>query len=463
MRCTAKKRLRRRGRERQRPAGAGEGQPARPARRPGRPLRRAGALRPARDGRPRPARPPGAPARRGVRGGRPPRPGLAAVDRLRGPGHAPDLAQGHPHRAVGPGRGGRPLRLPGPAGRRDLRAGGPGALGHREPGPPRARSPPARGRQPHPAQARHLRPVALLRAQHPARRRRRPRERGGLRQRPQPRPSPRLRSSQIRELNSPALNLGQSKGTGSIAVYVDGRLAGSAGQQTKRYDLKSSTKSFGALLLCLALDDHKVTLSSKGADFVPDFGQPSAALAGSVTVKELATHTAGFDKAGGFVPIKYKPGTAFAYSDGGANWLTDVLTSAYHQDMAALFRSRIGSKLDISIGWRSNQYRPPTLNGVPRREFGSGITASVEAMGRVGVMLQHGGAGVISPGCGPPPRPKTTPGVPGGTPVPPGASKHYGLLWWNNNDGAMSGVPRDAFWSWGLALQLHARSTTSVA
>ena len=32
----------------------------------------------------------------------------------------------------------------------------------------------------------------------------------------------------------------------------------------------------------------------------------------------------------------------------------------------------------------------------------------------------------------------------------PGASKHYGLLWWNNNDGAMSGVPRDAFWSWGL-------------
>src|SRR3954447_15020604 len=203
MRCTAKKRLRRRGRQRQRPAGPGEGQPARPARRPGRPLRRAGALRPARDGRPRPARSPGAPPRRGVRGGRPPRPGLAAVDRLRGAGHAPDLAQGHPRRAVGPGRGGRPLRPPGPARRRDLRAGGPGALGHREPRPPRARSHPARGRQPDPAQARRLRPVALVRARHPARRRGRQRERGGLRQRPQPRPSPRLRSSQIRELNSP--------------------------------------------------------------------------------------------------------------------------------------------------------------------------------------------------------------------------------------------------------------------
>jgi hypothetical protein len=30
------------------------------------------------------------------------------------------------------------------------------------------------------------------------------------------------------------------------------------------------------------------------------------------------------------------------------------------------------------------------------------------------------------------------------------ASDHYGLLWWNNADGSMPGVPRDAFWSWGL-------------
>src|SRR3954464_7618254 len=55
-----------RRRDRQRAAGAGAGQPAAPACRPGRAVRRAGALRPARDGRPRPARPPGAPARRGV-------------------------------------------------------------------------------------------------------------------------------------------------------------------------------------------------------------------------------------------------------------------------------------------------------------------------------------------------------------------------------------------------------------
>ena len=30
------------------------------------------------------------------------------------------------------------------------------------------------------------------------------------------------------------------------------------------------------------------------------------------------------------------------------------------------------------------------------------------------------------------------------------ASDHYGLLWWNNADGTLPNVPRDAYWSWGL-------------
>lgn len=30
------------------------------------------------------------------------------------------------------------------------------------------------------------------------------------------------------------------------------------------------------------------------------------------------------------------------------------------------------------------------------------------------------------------------------------ASDHYGLLWWNNADGTLKDVPRDAYWSWGL-------------
>src|SRR3954466_7733607 len=152
------KNLRHRGGDRQRAPGAGEGQPAAPAGRPGRAVRRAGALRPARDGRSRPARPPGAPPGRGVRGGGRPRPGLAGVGRPRGPGLAPELVQGHPRRPVAPSARGRLLRQPGPAGRGGLRAGGPLPLGHREPRPPRARPRAAGGRQPHPARARRLRP-----------------------------------------------------------------------------------------------------------------------------------------------------------------------------------------------------------------------------------------------------------------------------------------------------------------
>src|SRR5688500_569272 len=30
------------------------------------------------------------------------------------------------------------------------------------------------------------------------------------------------------------------------------------------------------------------------------------------------------------------------------------------------------------------------------------------------------------------------------------AYDHYGLLWWNNADGTLPAVPRDAYWSWGL-------------
>jgi CubicO group peptidase (beta-lactamase class C family) len=253
-----------------------------------------------------------------------------------------------------------------------------------------------------------------------------------------------------------ALALGQAEGKGSIMVHLGGGAAASSGSATATYDLKSTTKSYGALLLCLALDDHKVGLATRGSSLVAGFGQPSEAEAGDVTVRQLATHTAGFDKAGGFVRIIRQPGTAFAYSDGGANWLADVLTAAYRQDMAALFRARIGGPIGAPVSWRSNSYRPASLDGVPRREFGSGIRASVASMARIGDLLlaggQWGGRQIISSGCARDLGRQASglAGLPVATSFTPGASRHYGLLWWNNADGSMAGVPRDAFWSWGL-------------
>jgi CubicO group peptidase (beta-lactamase class C family) len=30
------------------------------------------------------------------------------------------------------------------------------------------------------------------------------------------------------------------------------------------------------------------------------------------------------------------------------------------------------------------------------------------------------------------------------------APTNYGILWWTNTTGQMTGVPRDAYWAWGL-------------
>jgi hypothetical protein len=41
--------------------------------------------------------------------------------------------------------------------------------------------------------------------------------------------------------------------------------------------------------------------------------------------------------------------------------------------------------------------------------------------------------------------------LPGRNPAEYGnAANHYGLLWWNNADETIGGVPRDTYWTWGL-------------
>lgn len=260
-----------------------------------------------------------------------------------------------------------------------------------------------------------------------------------------------------------AISYGKARGGSGIVVRNGYRVAG-WGDQARRYGLLSSTKSFGSLLLGLAVDDGRVRLDSRAAGLLPGFGLPpesnrSTGWLPLVTLGQLATHSAGFGLEGGFEPVLFRPGTAWAYSNSGANWLADVLTGTYRRDLAAVLRERVLSPLQIgpqALTWRANAYRPGTLNGVARREFASGIYASVEAMARVGLLAARGGrwkgrqvlSASYARSMG-----RTWPGLSGLAPRDaakfPAAPRHYGLLWWNNNDGAMAGVPRDAFWSWG--------------
>jgi len=255
----------------------------------------------------------------------------------------------------------------------------------------------------------------------------------------------------------------QSGGSGMIIHH--GKLVYSWGDLKTRYDLKSSTKSIGVTALGLALSDRKVKLDDPAASCVPGFGagpqtNASTGWLPKITLFHLATHTAGFDKPGGFQPLLFAPGTEWAYSDGGPNWLADCLTLTYKRDLQDLMFERVLTPLGITradLQWRDNAYRPQTLDGIPRREFGSGVHANVDAMSRFGYLYLW--AGRIRTRQVLPPSFVTMARQPlpelANLPVRvaedyPNASAHYGLLFWNNGDGHLSGVPRDAYWTWGL-------------
>jgi CubicO group peptidase (beta-lactamase class C family) len=254
---------------------------------------------------------------------------------------------------------------------------------------------------------------------------------------------------------------------GSGMVVRGGMTVFQWGDTGKRYDLKSTTKSIGSAALGLAIQDRLIKLDDPVLSHYPPMGvaadkNQSNAWLGEITFLHLATQTAGFDKPGGYVPLLFRPGTKWAYSDSGPNWIADALTYLYRRDLKELLFERVFAPLGISpadLTWRENRYRERELQGLPRREFGSGVSANVKAMVRFGELYLNGGSWQ-----GTQILPREFVAAIGRTPdfiksLPvgndpnqhyAGASSHYGLLWWNNADGSLEGVPRDAFWSWGL-------------
>src|SRR6478736_6733247 len=63
-------------------------------------------------------------------------------------------------------------------------------------------------------------------------------------------------------------------GNGSGFIVRGGKLVFSWGDLVKRYDLKSSTKSFGAAALGIAIKDGKIRLEDKARKHHPTLGTP---------------------------------------------------------------------------------------------------------------------------------------------------------------------------------------------
>lgn len=252
---------------------------------------------------------------------------------------------------------------------------------------------------------------------------------------------------------------------GSGMILRHGMVVLRWGNQRQRYDIKSATKSFGATMLGVALKDGKVDLHTPARKYHPTLGIPpdSNARTGwlnEITLLHLATQTAGFAKPGGYEKLLFRPGTRWLYSDGGPNWLAECLTLQYGRDLKDVLFDRVFKPLGISdkdLQWRRNAYRNREINGIPRREFGAGIHANVEALSRLGYLYLRKGRWrdrqILSKEfIALATRPvKSVVGLREWKGDPHGnASDHYGLLWWNNADGALPQVPRDAFWAWGL-------------
>jgi len=256
------------------------------------------------------------------------------------------------------------------------------------------------------------------------------------------------------------------KVNGSGIIVRKGRAVLRWGDQRRRYDLKSSTKSFGATALAVALKDGKFeSLEDKAVRHHPSFGVAKDGTGkrewlDAITLFHLATQTAGFAKPGGTGKLLFAPGTKWAYSDSGPNWLAECITLAYRRDLRDLMFERVFAPLGIQasdLTWRNNAYRPRKIDGIPRREFGSGISANVDAMARLGYLyLRRGrwqGKEILPEWFIDAARttPKPLEGLAVvGEKTYAAASRHYGLLWWNNADGTLRDVPRDAYWSWGL-------------
>jgi CubicO group peptidase (beta-lactamase class C family) len=272
------------------------------------------------------------------------------------------------------------------------------------------------------------------------------------------------------DMNMQAAKLDQARnysliGGGSGLITRRGRVVYTWGDTSALYTVKSATKSIGGIALGLALDDGRLQLADSAQMHLSTIGVPPDSNTATgwldrITILQLATHTAGFEKPGGFIPLQFEPGTTWFYSDGGANWLADVLTQVYGEDLNSVLFSRVFSPIGITndmLIWRENSYRPDMLNGVKRREISSGIEASVDALARIGYLfLRDGvwdGQRVLSESFVElvhTPRPETVAATNGEPQDFPTATANYGVLWWTNTSGELPGVPRDAYWAWGL-------------
>ncbi len=251
---------------------------------------------------------------------------------------------------------------------------------------------------------------------------------------------------------------------GAGMIVRSGYVVESWGNTHAVLDLKSTTKSLGSLLLGLAVGDGLLSLDDDAVTHlaslaVPPSSNDTTGWIDDVTIRSLATHSGGFPQPADYAHFLYEPGTAWQYSNCGADWLGDVLTVRFGQDLAVVLETRILDPIGVAgseFSWAPHAYREPTIQGIPRRQIGSAVSMSVDGLARVGYLCLRQGVweGVpLVPSSWIAQMGQADPSIASlpnlNPPRYPGATAHYGLLWWTNADGTLD-APTDTYFAWGL-------------
>ena len=239
---------------------------------------------------------------------------------------------------------------------------------------------------------------------------------------------------------------------GSGCVIRHGYLVKEWGNPSKLADIKSATKgSVGTTVLGLAVDRGLVAPDDRAVKHYPAIGKngpnnPADRLA-EITIRQLATMTAGFDD-GRPPKVIYRPGSGGMYSNDGANMLAELLTLRFGEDLAAILEREVMTPIGVPRSdwkWRENSYRAKTLSGLTSREFASGITITHRALARIGYLyLREGdwnGRRILSREFI---RAATKP-----TDLP-SFVPYYAFLWGSNGRGTFPEIPLDSYWALGL-------------
>jgi CubicO group peptidase (beta-lactamase class C family) len=189
-------------------------------------------------------------------------------------------------------------------------------------------------------------------------------------------------------------------GEGGGCVICYGRLVHGWGSFREHFLVQSTTKSWGSAVLGMALDEGRLALADRARDHLPDVGALpetnfDTGWLDRITIDQLATHTAGFPERSRYGELEAEPGTRWSYSNCGTNWLANVLTDRFGQDLRELTWNRLFGPMalsDADVQWRTPaMFFTEPVHGLPATEFNGGMLANVDAMARLGLLFPHGG------------------------------------------------------------------------